>query len=87
MWMQKSYRRKKNVTPKSPMMPQPRGSDLSEQAAPVGVAGAFVCVAVDETLPVPDVGDGVALADPERVVVVEFRDEFEFNGDITYRDS
>jgi hypothetical protein len=90
MWTQKSYRRKKNAIPKSLVIPQPRGSELFEEAALVGVAGAFVCVAVGETLPVPEAGDDVALVDPEEFVALvggEFCDEVELNGDITYRDS
>ena len=54
------------------------------------MAGVFVCVAVDETLPVPEAGDDVSLVDLEEAVmliVAELCDEFKFNGDITYRDS
>jgi hypothetical protein len=90
MWTQKSYRRKKNAIPKSPVIPQPRGSELSEEAALVGVAGALVGAVVDGTLPVPEAGDDVALVDPEEVVALvgaELCDEVELNGDITYRDS
>jgi len=86
MWTQKSYRRKKNAIPKSFVIPQPRGSELPEEAALVGVAGAFVRVAVDETLPVPEAGNDVALVDPEEVVALvggELCDEVELNGDIT----